>query len=167
MTNCLVSAAKSVARKMWLPARSELGWTLRSKPPSLRRVETKKKNTAAALESRYQAAVNLGGLVFEAVGYKAAGFAWQGVGHDSPGWDHQPSSWNSDEGCMNVSQTLHVCHVCRSVGVVWGVNVGIYAIRGVFGCKRGKHGSWHTNSLYSQRKIPPCMAYGPVSDANE
>ena len=34
----------------------------------------------------------------------------------------------------SMSQTLHVCHICRSVGVVLGVNVGIYAIRGVFGC---------------------------------
>ena len=25
------------------------------------------------------------------------------------------------------------CHICRSVGVVWGVNVGIYAIHGVYG----------------------------------
>ena len=25
------------------------------------------------------------------------------------------------------------CHICRSVGVVWGVNVRIYGIYGVFG----------------------------------
>ena len=25
------------------------------------------------------------------------------------------------------------CHICRSVGVVWGVNVGIYCIHGVYG----------------------------------
>ena len=31
------------------------------------------------------------------------------------------------------SQTLHVCHICRSVGVVLGVNVGIYGIHGVSG----------------------------------
>ena len=25
------------------------------------------------------------------------------------------------------------CHICRSVGVVWGVNVGIYGIHGASG----------------------------------
>ena len=27
-----------------------------------------------------------------------------------------------------VSQTLHVCHIYFYIGVVWGVNVGIYGI---------------------------------------
>ena len=31
------------------------------------------------------------------------------------------------------TQALHVCHICLYIGVVWGVNVGIYGIHGVSG----------------------------------
>ena len=33
----------------------------------------------------------------------------------------------------SLSQTLHVCHICRSVGVVLGVNGAAYGIHGVSG----------------------------------
>ena len=33
---------------------------------------------------------------------------------------------------ITLSQMLHVCHICRSVGVVWGVNVSIYGVYGTY-----------------------------------
>ena len=32
---------------------------------------------------------------------------------------------------IHIPNTPWDCHICRSVGVVWGVNVGIYDIHGV------------------------------------
>ena len=34
-----------------------------------------------------------------------------------------------------LSQMLHVWNIYAYIGVVWGVNVGIYGIRGAFGPK--------------------------------
>ena len=47
----------------------------------------------------------------------------------------------------SIPDTPWDCHICRSVGVAWGVNVGIYGIHGVSGNElmHPKHMNlWHT-----------------------
>ena len=77
-----------------------------------------------------------------------------------PRWPHKPWAPNYTtkplalshdrfgEGTEPITQTLHGTVIYAYIGVVWGVNVGIYDIHGV-------SGSWNGPTVGADAEVPP------------